>query len=152
MSEKACALTGHRVLPADFNEKQLSKELEDLIKEGYTYFYCGMAEGFDLIALKILLSLKETYPIKIEACVPYTGQENYFSAEMKRLYRELILKCDEQTVFFQHYTEGSFLLRNRYMVDKSDCVYSYCTRSTGGTAYTVRYAESKGKTVIRALL
>lgn len=152
MSEKTCALTGHRVLPADFNENQLFCELENIVKEGYTYFYCGMAEGFDLLALKVLLSLKENYPIKIEACVPYTGQENHFSAEMKRLYRECILKCDEKTVFFPHYTEGSFLIRNRYMVDHADFVYAYCLRNTGGTAYTVRYAESKGKKVMRALL
>ncbi|MBD5636618.1 MAG: DUF1273 domain-containing protein [Clostridia bacterium] len=152
MSEKSCALTGHRFLPKDFDENRLSEELKMLIGTGYTYFYCGMAEGFDLCALKVLVALKDTYPIKVEACVPYKGQENYFSAEMKKLYRELILKCDETTVFFDHYTEGSFLIRNRYMVDKADCVYSYCTRNTGGTAYTVRYAESKGKTVVRALL
>ena len=152
MNKTACALTGHRVLPVNFNVQKLSEELEDLIKDGCSYFYCGMAEGFDLCALKILVSFKKTYPIKIEACVPYKGQENYFSAQMKALYRELILQCDETTVFFDRYTEGSFLIRNRYMVDKADVVFSYCTRNTGGTTYTVRYAESKGKKVIHALL
>ncbi len=152
MNKTACALTGHRVLPANFNEQKLSEELENLIKDGCYYFYCGMAEGFDLCALKILVSFKKTYPIKIEACVPYKGQENYFSAQMKTLYRELILQCDETTVFFDRYTDGSFLIRNRYMVDKADIVFSYCTRNTGGTAYTLRYAESKGKKVIHALL
>ena len=102
--------------------------------------------------MKILVSFKKTYPVKIEACVPYKGQENYFSAQMKTLYRELILQCDETTVFFDRYTDGSFLIRNRYMVDKADIVFSYCTRNTGGTAYTLRYAESKGKKVIHALL
>lgn len=148
----ACALTGHRVLPANFNEKKLSEELESLIKEGYTYFYCGMAEGFDLVALKVLADLKKNYPITIEACIPHRGQENKFSAEMKTLYKSLIQECDETSVFFEKYTEGCFLIRNRYMVDKSDCVYAYCKRKTGGTAYTVRYAESKGKKVFRALL
>ena len=150
MNKTACALTGHRVLPANFNEQKLSEELENLIKDGCYYFYCGMAEGFDLCALKILVSFKKTYPVKIEACVPYKG--NYFSAQMKTLYRELILQCDETTVFFDRYTDGSFLIRNRYMVDKADIVFSYCTRNTGGTAYTLRYAESKGKKVIHALL
>lgn len=148
----SCALTGHRVLPANFDEKKLSEELESLIKEGYTYFYCGMAEGFDLIALKALIDLKKHYSIKIEACVPHRGQENHFSAEMKTLYRSLFSQCDETSVFFEKYTEGCFLICNRYMVDKSDCIYAYCTRNTGGTAYTVRYAESKGKKIVRALL
>ena len=147
-----CALTGHRVLPKDFDENRLLEELELLIGTGYTYFYCGMAEGFDLRALKTLVDFKKRYPIKIEACVPHGGQENRFSAEMKALYRKLIQRCDETTVFFEKYTDGCFLVRNRYMVDNSDCVYAYCLRNTGGTAYTVRYAESKGKKVIRALL
>ncbi|MDE6411523.1 MAG: DUF1273 domain-containing protein [Clostridia bacterium] len=148
----SCALTGHRVLPKDFNEKKLSEELELLIISGYTYFYCGMAEGFDLRALKVLIDLKKQYSIKIEACVPYRGQEKKFSAEMKTLYKSLINACDERTVFFEKYTDGCYLLRNRYMVEKSDCVYAYCTRETGGTAYTVRYAKSKGKSIVRALL
>lgn len=148
----SCALTGHRVLEKNFDEKKLSEELESLIKEGYTYFYCGMAEGFDLRALKVLVNLKKQYPIKIEACVPYKGQENHFSFETKSLYQSLIRACDERTVFFEKYTDGCFLIRNRYMVEKADCVYAYCKRNTGGTAYTVRYAESKGKTVVRALL
>lgn len=148
----ACALTGHRILPADFDEKKLSKELENLINEGYTYFYCGMAEGFDLRALKALIELKTRCSIKIEACVPHRGQENRFSAEMKALYKDLIQQCDETSVFFDNYTEGCFLIRNRYMVDKADCVYAYCKRKNGGTAYTVRYAESKGKKVIFSLL
>lgn len=147
-----CALTGHRVIPKDFNENQLSKELEILINTGYTYFYCGMAEGFDLCTLKILVDLKKQYPIQIEACIPHRGQENHFSAEMKVLYKSLIQECDERTVFFEKYTDGCFLVRNRYMVDNADCVYAYCLRNTGGTAYTVRYAKSKGKTVIHALL
>ena len=149
---KKCALTGHRSLPADFDESRLTNELEALVRSGYTYFYCGMAEGFDLTALKALFHLKRRYPIKIEACVPYKGQENRFSFEMKRLYRELLPECDKTTVFFDHYKDGCFLVRNRYMADGADCVFAYCLRETGGTAYTVRYAESRGKPVVRAML
>lgn len=148
MKHLSCALTGHRVLPETFDESLLKNELETLVKEGYLYFYCGMAEGFDLLSLKALLSLKESFPIEIEACIPYHGQENHFSAAMKELYRELLPKCDKKTVFFDRYTDGCFLVRNRYMVDRCDCVFSYCMKETGGTAYTVRYALSKGKKVV----
>lgn len=152
MKPLACALTGHRVLPKDFDEKRLSDELEAFIGEGYSLFFCGMAEGFDLVALKALISLRARYSFEIEACVPYRGQENRFSSEMKALYRALLPECDRETVFFDRYTDGCFLVRNRYMVDGADCVYAYCLRETGGTAYTVRYAKSKGKTVRFALL
>ena len=152
MSKKSCALTGHRSLVPSFDESRLFSELETLIQQGYTYFYCGMAEGFDLLALKALCTLKKTHPIAIEACIPYRGQENHFSSPMKNLYRELLPQCDVKTVFFDRYTDGCFLIRNRYMVDRADCVYAYCLKETGGTAYTVRYAKSKQKTVVPAMI
>lgn len=152
MKPLSCALTGHRVLPENFSEQKLLSELENLVSEGYTSFYCGMAEGFDLLALKALVLLKEKYPLEIEACVPYRGQEKSFSVEMKTLYQTLLPKCDRVTVFFERYTDGCYLVRNRYMVNEADCVFAYCTRQKGGTAYTLRYAESKKKRIVRAIL
>jgi len=35
-------------------------------------------------------------------------------------------------------------LRNRYMVDHSCTCICYLTETTGGTAYTVKYAREKG--------
>ena len=48
--EKVVALTGHRALE-NFDEDALAYELESLIGEGYTAYLCGMAQGFDLLAL-----------------------------------------------------------------------------------------------------
>lgn len=152
MKNKTCALTGHRVLQNSFNESKLKEELEKLIKEGYDFFYCGMAEGFDLIALKALLFFKKNYPIKIEACIPYKGQEKRFSSEMKDLYLTLLPECDETTVFFESYTDGCYLLRNRYMVDCAECVFAYCKKDTGGTAYTIRYAKKKKKKIVYSMI
>lgn len=72
--EKVCALTGHRDL-ADFDENALAYELESLVKEGYTAFLCGMAQGFDLLALKLLAALKQKRTLYLEACIPFEGQE-----------------------------------------------------------------------------
>ncbi len=148
MSGRACALTGHRALPENLNRKALFDELEALIKKGYTDFFCGMAEGFDLLALQFLIELKERYPLYIEACVPFRGQEKSFLNENLLLYRDLIGQCDKVTVLFEEYRNGCFLARNRYMVDCADILFAYCTKETGGTAYTVRYAKKTGKDVI----
>lgn len=148
MNGRACALTGHRALPDRFNRKALFDEFEALIKKGYTDFFCGMAEGFDLLSLQFLVELKERYPIYIEACVPFRGQENSFSQENRLLYRDLIGKCDKVTVIFDEYKNGCFLARNRYMVDCADTLFAYCTKETGGAAYTVRYAKKTGKDVL----
>ena len=33
------------------------------------------------------------------------------------------------------------------MVDNADIVIAYCTRNSGGTAYTLGYAKEKGKEI-----
>ena len=69
MNGKSCALTGHREIESGFDENRLYDKLEELIRSGYDYFYCGMAQGFDLLALGCLCDLKRKYKIFVEACI-----------------------------------------------------------------------------------
>ena len=142
--KKTCALTGHRELPSDFDRNALYDALEERIEAGCDRFLCGMAMGFDLLALECLIALKGKYKIGIEACIPYAGQERGYPATERRRYREMLAWCDEKTVLYPAYFQGCFLARNRYMVDKADEMFAYCTRKTGGAAYTVRYAMQRG--------
>ena len=144
----ACALTGHRELPPDFNKNALYDKLEEFLKAGCDSFFCGMARGFDLLALECLVALKQKYRFYIEACIPYTGHENGLSRAEKKHYLELLEWCDQKTILFDGYKSGCFLARDRYMVDCSDVVLAYCTKETGGTAYTANYALKKGKPVV----
>ena len=41
----------------------------------------------------------------------------------------------------------SYLARDRAMVDRSAYCIAYCSRKSGGTAYTIRYALGQGVTV-----
>ncbi len=141
---KNCALTGHRELPPGFDDNALYDALEQLIKEGYDRFYCGMAEGFDLRALVGLVSLKQKYHITVVACIPFDGQEKGFSRENRQIYRSLLPWCDVVSVLFPAYQNGCYLVRDRYMVDRADLLFAYCVKEKGGTAYTVRYAKEKG--------
>ena len=150
MSERiwACALSGHRQLPPAFNENALYDKLEEFILRGCGKFYCGMAQGFDLTALKCLVDLKRKYRFEIEACIPYPGHESRFPYAEKELFYELLEWCDQKTVLFPSYRNGCFLVRNRYMVDNSDVLLAYCQKATGGTAYTVDYALKTRKPTI----
>lgn len=147
MIEKACALTGHRDLPPDFPEDKLYYALSDLVEEGYRTFYCGMARGFDLLALKCLVEIGKRTPLTIEACIPFLGQERNFPEKEKALYRELLPQCSRKTVLYKSYALYYFLARDRYMVDRCDLLFAYCIKSTGGAAFTVDYAKTKGKEV-----
>ncbi len=141
---KNCALTGHRELPASFDDNALYDALEALVKEGYDRFYCGMAEGFDLRALCCLVALKQKYRIFVVACIPFEGQERSFSGENRQVYRSLLPWCDETSVLFPAYRNGCYLVRDRYMVDRADLLFAYCVKEKGGAAYTVHYAGEKG--------
>lgn len=149
MSEgMTCALTGHRELPEGFDRSALYDALEALIREGCTTFCCGMARGFDLLALECLIDLKRRYHVRIQACIPHEGQERSFPRSERERYRSLLALCDEREVLAASYYAGCFLARNRYMAERADLVFAYCTRKTGGTAYTVRYARELGKKVV----
>ena len=144
MNGRVCALSGHRGLPANFDKNLLYDTLDELIREGYDTFCCGMARGFDLVALECLADLKQRHHVRIEACIPYAGQRQTLPRFERVRYGNLLSWCDEVTVLSEHYYSGCMLARNRYMVDKADVLLAYCTREDGGTAYTVRYARAKG--------
>lgn len=143
---KACAFTGHRALSEDFSEKQLKKQIEILIQNGVEIFYNGGAIGFDLISAKITLAYKKKYPhIKLIVCVPYYGQERYYTQEEKKEYGEICKKADEVYVLSEHYYKGCNLARDRYMADRADVLIAYLKKTAGGTAYTVSYFQKKYK-------
>ncbi len=142
-----CALTGHRDLPETIDVNRLYDMLEEAVSEGYDTFYCGMARGFDLLALDCLVSLSRKYALKLIACIPYAGHETGFSFETRNTYRRLLEWCDEKIVLYPAYRYGCYHARDRYMVDRADLVIAYCTRDSGGTAYTLKYAEKSGKEI-----
>lgn len=51
---------------------------------------------------------------------------------------------DEAICVAQRASRQAFLARDRRMVDNSSYCVSYCTRRSGGTVYTVRYAKKCG--------
>lgn len=145
---KTCAITGHRELPANFNKNALYEEIEELVRKGCDCFLCGMAEGFDLIALDCLSSLRLKYAFSVVACIPFVGQDARFSPENKKAYNTLLGVCDKKIYLSQNYYTGCFLARNRYMVENCDLLFAYCKKQTGGAHYTVNYAISKGVPVV----
>lgn len=145
--EKVCALTGHRELPEDFDLNELYDTLEELIKSGYSFFCCGMAQGFDLTALECLADLKQRYHVRIEACIPYDGYEHGMARGNRKKFEILLTWCDEKRILSPAFFGGCFLARDRYMVEKCDLLLAYCKKPTGGAAYTVRYAQQCGKEI-----
>ena len=140
---KICIFTGHRALPdsAAPLEQALDLRLEALAEAGYTDFLSGGAVGFDLLAAEAVLRAKERFPaLRLIMILPYEEQDRFYSASDRRRYQTLLERADLVRYTARDYYKGCLLARDRVLAEAADGCICYLTRSTGGTAYTVRQA------------
>jgi len=152
MKEKTCCFTGHRKIPSDRYElvaKRLKDEVEELIKQGYTYFGAGGALGFDTLAAQTVLELKIKYPyIKLVLVLPCRDQTRGCAKADIEVYEQVKSGCDKFVYTSERYDSGCMFRRNRHLVDNISACICYLPESKGGTAYTVDYAKKAGIRVI----
>ena len=123
----------------------LDRVVKNLIKNGCRRFLCGMARGFDLAAAESVIALKTRYPeVSLVACIPFEGQESCLSAADRTRYKRILEHCSEVICLSEKYYSGCLHSRDRFMVDNCDTVVCYLRKKTGGTYYTVKYAQKKG--------
>ena len=156
----SCAFTGHRPgkLPWAEDENdlrcialkaKLRAAVESAIHEGMEHFICGMAEGCDLYFAETVLALKKNYPhITLEAAIPCPTQADGWSEKQKARYRDILSRCDYETMVQRHFDKGCMLRRNRYMVDRSAMMIAVYDGMLGGTMYTLTYAMKKGLEIV----
>ena len=132
--------------------------IEATIEECYKYatqneeltLVTGMALGVDTVFWEVAAKLRKSNKnIKIEAAVPFVGQEKKWTHESQKQYKQMLSESDKVTTV----SEGGFatykmMARNRYMVNKSDIVIAVICKETGGTAQCVKYAKEHNKVVI----
>ena len=152
MKEKTCCFTGHRKIPTNRYElvaKRLIDEVEELIKQGYTFFGVGGALGFDTLAARTVLELKVKYPyIKLILVLRCRDQTRGWAKADIEVYEQIKSCCDKFVYTSERYDSGCMFRRNRHLVDNSSACICYLTESKGGTAYTVDYAKKAGIRVI----
>ena len=145
--EYTCCVTGHRDIPTEkvlYVQNSLHQELEKAIHGGYVHFISGFAYDVDLMFAEAVVDFKSSYPITLEAAIPYLGRLNTPDTTFHRLIKE----CDIVKVHTAQYSKNCYMIRNRYMVDCSTLVIAvYDGRKTGGTTATIRYAQKRGCTV-----
>ncbi|MBR7132377.1 MAG: DUF1273 family protein [Clostridia bacterium] len=155
-----CCFTGYRPskfpFSLDRNNKEYQKfdnalveELSALSALGCHTFYSGMAMGFDIIAAETVLLLKQiySYPLKLICVVPFSGQENTYTAYWRERYNRVLELCDGVEVLSDTYTPGCYQKRNIYMVDNSDFVLTWYDGKSGGTKNTIDYAARLGRQI-----
>lgn len=152
IKEQTACFTGHRIIAP--NEKQeiycrLKDTIIDLIKKGYKYFGTGGALGFDTLAEQAIIELRDKYPeIKLILVLPCVSQSERWRDCDKKLYENIKAKANKIVYTSRAYYRGCMQKRNRHLINYSSVCVCYLLRKTGGTAYTVKYAENKGLRII----
>lgn len=146
MKNQTACFTGHRKIPF-FQKRRLKAKVKsaitDAIRNGYRYFGAGGALGFDMLAAQTVLELKADYPdIKLILVLPCLNQTRGWAQEDVKEYERIKAAADKVTYISKEYYNGCMHKRNRHLVDNSSLCICYLTKQSGGTAYTVSYAES----------
>ncbi len=148
---KTCCFTGHRNLSSDTRKQilpVLTQKIEQLINEGVAVFINGGALGFDTLSALAVLGLKNKHPnIKLKIYAPHKEQSARWSIDNKRIYEYILSRADEIKFTSPFIHSECMQVRNRRMVDDSDCVIAYVKKTSGGSYYTVKYALSEDKKV-----
>lgn len=150
LKERTCCFTGHRELPIH-KTQEIAERTADTIRslivnKDVRFFGVGGAIGYDTLAAEVLFQLRKTeFPhIKVILVYPFEGFTDRWALREKAEYARLFSKYDKIVCIADSPGRDGYLARDRHLVDGSSYCISYCTRNYGGTAYTVRYAESQG--------
>ena len=152
MKADTCCFTGHRTLYRPENEitAELTKLVAEMYERGFRNFCCGGAVGFDTIAEKVVLALREEHPdVRLVLILPCHEQTKKWKAEDVAVYEQILTLADEVIYTSEHFTPFCMHVRNRRLVDESSLCIAYLVTDAGGTAYTVKYATQKGIEIIR---
>lgn len=151
MQEKTCCVTGHRNIPAEQLspiKNALEQAVDRAIRDGFTCFLSGFADGADLLfAEAVAARLAQNPSLRLIAAIPC--RQRLDSLQKAARTRDLLAHCDEVYVAAEAYHPGVYAKRNRYMVERSDRVIAvYDGREKGGTAGTVRLARAMNRELV----
>ena len=124
--QESCCFTGHRhaKLPWGYNERDPR---------------CVRLK--ERIADAVLLAYPE---VTVEAAIPCPTQADAWPEAERDRYRELVARCDMETMVSDTYSSTCMQRRDRYMVDHAMLLIAAFDGTAGGTRYTVEYALRRG--------
>lgn len=152
--EFTCFFTGHRIIAKNKYaaiEERIRREAETLINDkGVTDFITGGALGFDTIAARVIISLKEKYDyIKLHLYLPCYDHMKGWNPRDQYAARMVMSYADSKIYTVENnYVAGCMQLRNKRMADDAEYCIAYMNNPRSGTAHAVAYANEIGDTVI----
>lgn len=142
------AFSGHRSYDGSADNR-LRSVVADLYAEGVRIFRVGMAEGFDLAAGEVVLSLMELYDdIVLEAYVPWPLFSARFDKDNRIKYDAIIAKAQVIRYVGFAYQNTIFHQRNDMLVDGAGYLVAWWNGSRSGTGYTVGRARRQRTKIV----
>ncbi len=149
--ERTCCFTGHRRIPEKDHlwvHRLLCIEILKLWREGVDCFLTGGALGFDTLAARAVLHLRQSYVphIRLTLALPCKGQEKNWPLRDQNAYRAILQQADQAVCLSESYSKSCMFQRDRYLVDHSGHCLCWMKPDAkrGGTLYTVNYAKKSG--------
>ena len=155
---ETCCFSGYRIekMPFAADDRAaadaLCAALEQAVRraaaQGYRRFFSGMSTGFDLWAAEAVLRVRRQLAVQLLCAVPFDAQASRFPAEWKRRFNACLLAADQVFSLSRRYYAGCYAARNQFMVDAASLLICYYDGRPGGTAQTVRMAQTRGLRII----
>lgn len=148
---KSAYFTGHRSFSG--NTENLDTRLYDILERAITKmnvadFYCGGTVGWDELAARTVLKLREIYPhIKLHLILPCSSEKQTakWTKEQKTEFFRILDLADTVEYTSEHYYQDCMKVRNARLVELADFCFCFwdTNRQKSGTAQTVRMAQRK---------
>ena len=145
----SCTFAGHREVYQAKIDEAIENAIDSLLQTDNEFvFYTGGMGDFDNKCASAVRATKRKYPdkeIRLALVLPYMSNRlNTDKDYYQYYYDEIIIPTELAGV---HY-KSAITMRNRWLVDRVDCLIAYVYRDFGGALETVKYARKHGKTVI----
>ncbi len=140
MNKNTCCFFGHRDTPSEISDK-LEQTIIDLIEnKSVDTFYVGNQGSFDGMVRNTLKKLKVKYPhINYTVVLAYMPTEKNGKDYSDTIYPDGLENVPRKFAIDR---------RNKWLVDNSDYVIAYISRSFGGAAKFYELAIKRKKNVI----
>ena len=126
--------------PYEAIKAKVHDTLKNMILDGCCEFYVNSEKGIPLLAAEDLCSLKRNNPdVRINIVVPYENQSIDWSEELRDRYFSVHEKADSVKIAETHYSEDSYDIADEMMLDDSDLLLVFGSRSD--KLYAVEYAK-----------
>jgi len=137
----ACTFFGHRDCPDSVKQKLKDTLVQLITVNGVDSFYVGNQGNFDALVYRVLCELRDIYPhivvTVVRAYMPTKEIANKYGSDA-------ILPEGIEAVPKRY----AISWRNKWMIEQSEYVVTYVTRSFGGAAMFAEMAVKESKAVI----